>query len=166
MPPILARLATPLTTGLFAVSAISGVALFFHLSPALFHDMHEWLSLALLVPLLLHVWRNWGVLAGYARKGALLWPALAVLAAAAAFAVPVLTNPQPGLSPGGTAVRILTRAPLADLAPLLKTTPEILRQRLNERGYPAATAETTLEEVAIAAGKPAARLLVEIAAKP
>ena len=43
MKPFLNRYATPLTLGLFAVSALSGVALFFHLAPGAFHGMHEWL---------------------------------------------------------------------------------------------------------------------------
>lgn len=58
MKDIANRYATPLTTGLFAVSAISGVALFFHLGSAYFHGMHEWLSMALLIPFGVHVWKN------------------------------------------------------------------------------------------------------------
>src|SRR3954463_6656648 len=53
------RYATPLTLGLFAVSAVLGVALFFRVGQSVFHGMHGWLSLALLLPFTLHVWRNW-----------------------------------------------------------------------------------------------------------
>ncbi len=45
MPAFLARYATPLTTGLFIVSLVSGIALFFHWGGAAFHGMHEWLSM-------------------------------------------------------------------------------------------------------------------------
>ncbi|HSO47757.1 MAG TPA: DUF4405 domain-containing protein [Rhizobiaceae bacterium] len=59
MPNLLMRYATPLTSGLFAVSLISGVALFFHLGQAAFHGMHEWLSMVLILPFALHLWKNW-----------------------------------------------------------------------------------------------------------
>ena len=49
------RFATPLTTGLFVVSAVSGIALFFHWAPTAFHTMHVWLSMVLLLPFILHV---------------------------------------------------------------------------------------------------------------
>ena len=49
------RYATPLITGFFIVSAVSGVALFFRWTPSAFHAMHEWLSMVLLVPFALHL---------------------------------------------------------------------------------------------------------------
>ena len=51
MSSLLSRYATPLTTGLFLVSLVSGIALFFHLGAAAFHGMHEWLSMALMATL-------------------------------------------------------------------------------------------------------------------
>jgi hypothetical protein len=45
MTDFLNRYATPFITGLFLVSLISGIALFFHVGGALFHGMHEWLSM-------------------------------------------------------------------------------------------------------------------------
>ena len=50
MPPVLYRYATPLITGLFLVSLISGLALFLHIGPGGLHPMHEWLSLVLILP--------------------------------------------------------------------------------------------------------------------
>ena len=49
MPTLLQRYATPLITGLFLVSLISGTALFFHIAQSTFREMHEWLSLVLVV---------------------------------------------------------------------------------------------------------------------
>ncbi len=43
------RYATPFITGLFLVSLISGIALFFHVGPGGFHGMHEWLSMLLIL---------------------------------------------------------------------------------------------------------------------
>jgi hypothetical protein len=50
MPALIQRYATPLITGLFIVSLVSGVALFFHVGQAYFHGMHEWLSMILASP--------------------------------------------------------------------------------------------------------------------
>jgi hypothetical protein len=65
-----------LTTGLFLVSAISGIALFFRWSPGSFHAMHEWLSM-LLAPFVLHMWRNWGAFMTYIKRNT-LWIPLAL----------------------------------------------------------------------------------------
>ena len=54
--------------------------------------MLEWLSMALLLPLVLHVWKNWGFLVRYLGRGTMLGPGLlACLAAEAAFALPAMT---------------------------------------------------------------------------
>ncbi len=52
----ISRFATPLTAGLFLISAISGTALFFHWAPGTFHEMHEWLSLVLLAAFAFHLY--------------------------------------------------------------------------------------------------------------
>ncbi|MCE8421489.1 DUF4405 domain-containing protein, partial [Rhodovulum sulfidophilum] len=59
MSSYLGRYATPFITGLFIVSLVSGLALFLHVGPSGFHAMHEWLSLLLIVPFVLHLWKNW-----------------------------------------------------------------------------------------------------------
>ncbi len=78
------RYGTPLTAGLFIVSAVSGVALYFGWSPGLFHEMHEVLSLVLLLPFVLHLWRNWRPFLNYFRHAAMPIALVASLAAAAA----------------------------------------------------------------------------------
>jgi len=59
MTNLLNRYATPFITGLFVASLVSGVALFAHIGTGAFRDMHEWLSIVLIVPFILHLWRNW-----------------------------------------------------------------------------------------------------------
>ncbi|MFZ2101600.1 MAG: DUF4405 domain-containing protein, partial [Oricola sp.] len=85
MPPILARYATPLITGLFIVSLVSGVALFFHYGSAYFHSMHEWLSMVLIVPFVLHIWKNWRAFLNYFRRPPMAVASVVSLAAAVAF---------------------------------------------------------------------------------
>lgn len=147
MNTLLNRLATPLTLGLFAISTISGVALFLHLAQGYFHAMHEWLSMVLLVPFVLHVWKNWNPLVIYAKRGALWLPVLASVAIAIPFAWPALTGKQQGGSPG-IPMRIMMKAPIADLAPLLKMTPDGLQTALAEKGYKASSTQDSIEKIA------------------
>lgn len=151
------RFATPLTSGLFLVSAISGVALFFHLASPVFHSMHEWLSLVLLAPFVLHVAKNWKSLVGYGRRGTLLLPILAALVVAVPFAWSGLTGPVRG--PASRLVPFMTHARVSELAPVLRTTPDALLTALRNHGFDARSADDTLAAVARASGKDAAEAL-------
>jgi hypothetical protein len=160
------RLATPLATVLFLVSSVSGVALFFHWMPNVFHSMHEWLSVTLLAPLVvLHVWRNRRPLVAYARRGAFYVPLALALAVAAPFAVA-------GMVSGGAdhhslmrSASLLTQTRLVDLAPVLKTTPDELLKALGERGVATPTLDDTLEGVATASGRNASEMLLSVMPK-
>lgn len=152
------RFATPLMTGLFIVSTVSGVALFFHWGSGLFHSMHEWLSMLLLLPFVLHAWKNWKLLVNYARRKTLLIPLLASLLVAVPFAVNGFTASQGG-NPAFRTVALLSQAPLSELAPVLKTTPEMLLSDLQQRGYKADSAQQSLDAIAAASGAPANQLL-------
>lgn len=163
MNAFLNRYATPLTTGLFVVSAVSGTALFFHWQSGAFREMHEWLSMLLLVPFGLHVWKNWRSLIGYAKRGVLVLPLLACLAVAVPFAWPALTgNAGGGGNPAFRAIPLLTQARLSDLAPVLKTTPDALQAELERRGYVVGSLDDTLASVARASGKPAPEVLFSV----
>lgn len=158
------RYATPLTLGLFAISAISGVALFFHTAQGTFHEMHEWLSMLLLLPFAFHIWKNWRPLVAYARRGTLLLPILACLLVAVPFALQ--TTGGKGEGRGGPPTRVIslmTEAPLTDLAPLLKTTPDALMASLAEQGYTPNSADDTLATVAAGAGTSPEQLLMTLA---
>ncbi len=152
------RYATPFTTGLFAVSLVSGVALFFHVGMSVFHGMHEWLSMVLILPFVLHVWKNWLPITSYLKRGWLVWPLGVSLVAALAFAVPAMTASGSGGNPTTMAIEALTTARLADLAPVLKTTPDALVARLKAAGI-AATADQTPADAAKVAGKDTRRAL-------
>ena len=150
MNPILHRHATPITLGLFGISAISGTALFFHVWQGAFHEMHEWLSMLLLLPFALHIWKNWAALTGYARRRTLLVPVAASLLAALLFAAPAMTGASQ-LSPSARAMRAMTEARLTDLAPVLKTTPDALANSLRQRGFTVQGGDDTPRQVAAAA---------------
>jgi len=88
MPSVLNRYATPFITGLFMVSLISGLALFFHIGPTGFHGMHEWLSLLLILPFGLHVWKNWRPMKLYLTRAPMAVAAVVSLGMAALFLWP------------------------------------------------------------------------------
>jgi len=161
MNPFLSRYATPLTLGLFAVSAISGLFLFFHVGSGIFHEMHEWLSVVLLAPFALHVWKNWAAVMGYIRKRLLLVPLAASMVLALAFAVPALQEDR-GAPPPMRAMTLLTRASLTELAPLLKTTPDALVGELKQRGLPVNSSDDSLDAVAASSKGSAAELLFSL----
>ncbi len=156
------RYATPLTTGLFAVSTISGVALFFHLAPGAFHGMHEWLSIVLLAPVVLHVWKNWRSILSYAKRGTLIIPLVLSLIVALPFAISGMSGNARGRNPAFRAVSVLTQARLADLAPILKKEPDDLLAALKRRGFTVQSADETLEAIAATAGKQASDALMAV----
>jgi hypothetical protein len=153
--------ATPLTSGLFVVSAISGVALFFRWQPSIFHTMHVWLSMVLLLPFVVHVWKNWRSLLGYAKRGTLAMPLAASLVAALLFAYFGMTGGRRG-NPALRAIPLMTQARLSELAPILKTTPEGLLATLKQRGYQARSIDETLDAVAGASGKQSSEVLFAV----
>lgn len=95
MSRLLQRTATPLVTGFFLVSLISGLALFFHVGAGTFHAMHEWLSLVLILPFGLHVWKNCRLMAAYLRGAPMLASLAVATLAALAFAWPAAIRPCP-----------------------------------------------------------------------
>lgn len=147
MSAFIRRFATPLIIGFFAISLISGVALFFHWQQGTFHEMHEWLSMVLIVPFLLHLARNWSSVTSYFRK----WPVALALVLAVALAVPFALG-EGGRGPEGNPtfrlMPLVAQAPISALAPVLKTTPDALAQTLRAKGYQVASATQSLTDVA------------------
>jgi hypothetical protein len=85
MRSLVMKFATPLIVGLFLVSLISGIALFAHVGGNLFRGMHIWLSMVLILPFVLHVWKNWRAMTVYFRQWAFGLSMVASLAAALVF---------------------------------------------------------------------------------
>jgi hypothetical protein len=129
---------TPLTMGAFGLLAVTGVLMFFHLDSGLNKTAHEWLSWVLLAGVALHAGVNWPGL----RRHLAGWRGRAVLGVFAlllvASFVPTGADSQP---PFVVPLRALAEAPLPVLAQVARTTPEAMRQRLAQAGFPAA-AET------------------------
>lgn len=160
------RAATPLVTGLFLVSLVSGVALYLRWAPAAFHEMHEVLSLLLILPFGLHLWRNWRPMLGYLGR----WPMTAALAlsaaAALAFAAPALLGDGAearGGPPQLALARLVMEGTPAEVAPLLGVTPGEVVARLAAAGFAGAEGQT-LAEIAAASGGDEGALAAALAA--
>lgn len=151
------RYATPLTLGLFTISAVSGAALFVHVGDGLFHSMHEILSMVLLVPFVLHVWRNWRAFLGYFKRSA-LWISVAVCAVAAGgFAV------ASGTSSGGNPLfqfaDRMESAPISALAPALGTDETRLLDALTAAGLTPLSPADSIKAIAARTGRDAFEVL-------
>ena len=153
MPSFVSRYATPFTTGLFIVSLVSGIALFFHWKGSFFHGMHEWLSMVLIVPFVLHVWKNWRPFSLYFKRPAMAIALALSLVAALAFMVQSSNGPRGSGNPMVAALSKVQQHSLNTVAPAFGHTGESLAAALTARGYTVVSGDVTLDEIAKASGK-------------
>jgi hypothetical protein len=136
----LRRYATPVTTVLSVVVAVTGVILFFHLAKEPAETIHEWLGMAFAVAAILHVVRHRGSFAQLLRQRHVQALAAATAAGVAAFVV--LVPPKP---PGNPMVRVALaaqHATIAHLAPAVGTSTERALVRLEQAGIKAGPGDT------------------------
>ncbi|MBP1853483.1 DUF4405 domain-containing protein [Rhizobium halophytocola] len=166
MSQLFSRYATPFITGLFLVSLISGIFLFFHVGNAAFHGMHEWLSMVLILPFVLHIWRNWRPFCNYFKRLPMAAALAVSIVAAVAFAWPSLTGTTTGGRGGNPAFAmagIVTAATPAQLAPIIDKTEDEVITGLKAAGFTAAASDKKLAEIAADSGKPSNDLMSVIA---
>lgn len=149
---VLLRYATPLTTWLFLISLVSGVALFFGVGSQYFREMHEILSMFLIVPFVLHVWRNWRTLMSYFRRSAMWISTVVCLVAAGAFVYEGAGASSSGGNPRMAAFSALNNASMTALAALAKTDEATVKERLKAIGVEVKSAEDTVATLAKASG--------------
>ena len=141
---------TPLTTALFAVAAITGAMLFFHLDSGLVHTAHEWISLAFVLAALGHVLRNAKPILHYAKqKQALV--AFGTGCAVSLALIALTANAGHGGDPGSV-FRTLSQAKLEAVAPALGLTAEDAAAVLRSDGYEILEGQT-LDEIGAKAGR-------------
>ncbi|NVO25025.1 DUF4405 domain-containing protein [Donghicola mangrovi] len=153
MKSALLRYATPFITGLFLVSLVSGVALFFHVGPAGFHGMHEWLSVVLIIPFLLHLWKNWRPMTAYFKRGAFAIAMVVSVGAAAVFLMPTQGETGGGRPAAFALSTMIMKGSVAEVAAILDTSPEGMTDALTNAGYTVSSADQSLTDVAAASGK-------------
>lgn len=155
MTRTLFRYATPLVTGFFLISLITGVFLYFHTGPAAFRPIHEILSLVLIVPFVLHVWRNWRAFLSYFRRPPMAIGLAVSLLAAAWFFVPsgAPEAAQRGGPPAFAVAQSVMAHSAAEVAPLFGTTGEGLLARLADAGFTVRDPSQPLSEIAAGSGR-------------
>lgn len=166
MPSYLSRYATPFTTGLFLVSLISGIALFFHYGTTAFREMHEWLSMVLVLPFILHVWKNWRPFLAYFKRPPMALSLALCLIAGLVFAWPAITGTASGAggNPAFAMVNVIASGTPAQVAPLLGKTDTEVVKALKDAGFSAADVARPLSEIATASGKDTMALMATLAA--
>jgi hypothetical protein len=167
MKDALLRYATPSMTSLFVISLISGTIIFFHIGPFWLHGVHEWLSMLLFVPFVLHLWKNWRPFLNYFRRAAMpLSLAVGLLAVAAfAFAPAEGAGERSGPPQFALAATMLAATP-ATVAPVLGVTQDALVGKLKEAGFTNADAATSMKTMADAAGKTSADVYAVLVSIP
>lgn len=137
---------TPITTGAFLLTAVTGVLLFFHAATGLNKEVHEWLSWVFLVGAILHLALNFGPFKKYLtqRKGQALM-GFFVLLLALSF-IPAGEEHHHD-SPFVPPIKALAQAPLSTLAQVAQTSPEQLGERLSGRGITVNSYQQSISEL-------------------
>ncbi|TPW33157.1 DUF4405 domain-containing protein [Martelella alba] len=152
MPKIFSRYATPFITGLFLVSAISGVALFFNVQMGLFHNMHVWLSMVLLIPFMLHIWKNWRPFSNYFKHWPMALALIVSLAGGLYYAYGSVAASNGGSEGGGrpefALLGKIQTAPVSDVAPLLDLSDDDVTRGLQTAGFIVAGPDDTIASIA------------------
>lgn len=156
----LRKYATPLTIGSFAVMAVTGILMFFHLDSGLNKLAHEWLSWAMVAAVALHVVLNWRAFSLYFKRP-LAMGLIGVFVAVLGLSFLPLRGEQKGGRPDFAAVELVVTAPISKLAPLLDADTGTLLARLQAAGI-AASAEQSLSDLAAGDTRQAARMIATI----
>ena len=137
---------TPLTTGAFLLTAVTGVLLFFHAATGLNKEVHEWLSWVFLIGAILHLALNFGPFKKYLtqRKGQVLMGFFVLLLALSFVPIKEEHHHAPPFVPP---IRALAQAPLSTLAQVARTSPEQLSERLSKEGITVASYQQSISEL-------------------
>jgi hypothetical protein len=137
---------TPITTGAFLLTAVTGVLLFFHAATGLNKEVHEWISWIFLVGAVLHLALNFGPFKKYLtqRKGQVLMGTFVLLLALSFIPFEEEHHHAPPFVPP---IKALARTPLSTLAQVAGTSPDQLRDRLSRKGIAVASYDQSLSEL-------------------
>lgn len=152
MHDLITRYATAAATTLFAVVAVSGVMMFFHVGKGTVAEMHEWLSIVFVAVAGLHVYRNWNAFLGYFRRGTIAVPAALTIAAGLAFVVPAVMAPH--MEPMPRLFQAIESARLSDIARLAGAESDTLMAALKARGFAVQSADERVSEIAAKSARP------------
>ena len=148
--------ATPLATGAFTISAVTGLLMFFHIEIGSVEPVHKWLSWLLVASIMAHVVSNWKHFTGYfsqhAGRGVIGVAAfVTVLSLLPLFAE---NKKEHGKEhQGKIALQALESSSLETVALVVKTTPQQLVEKLEKSGITVKDKSLTVKEIAKINGK-------------
>lgn len=148
---LLRHYATAFATALFAVIAVSGVMMFFHLQDGFVKSAHEWLGLVFVVAAAFHVVRNWGPFVTLMKKTRTLAIVAVTLAIAGIF-IASAGNAGGGGNPMIRIAHAVERAPLSAVAPVLGQPADQMIARLQSAGFDVSGPDDSLAAIETAAG--------------
>jgi hypothetical protein len=152
--------ATPLTIGAFALSAITGVMIFFHVQLGLAKVLHEWFSWCLVIGGLFHVIGSWQPFVRYFSKPA----GMTIIGLFAALIVvsflPLGSSDGHGKGmPSDRLAGLLAHASFATVANSASHKPEELMKEFESKGVVVEGKEETIQGIAARNGKQTAEIL-------
>jgi predicted HTH domain antitoxin len=159
--------ATPLTIGAFALSAITGIMIFFHLNFGLIKVAHEWFSWFLVLGGLFHVIGSWESFGRYFSKptGRAIMTIFVLLIITSFLPLGHSTlgdghaAGQNRRMPPAILSRALPQASFATVANIAEHQPEELMKELESKGIVVKDKEETIREIAVRNNKQGADIL-------
>ena len=137
---------TPITTGAFLLTAVTGILLFFHAATGLNKAVHEWLSWVFLAGAVLHLTLNFAPFKKYLtqRRAQILMGGFVLLLALSFVPMGEEEHHAPPFVPP---IKALARTPLTTLAQVAGTSPEQLRERLSNEGITVVSYQQSISEL-------------------
>lgn len=141
---------TPLTTGSFVLTTVTGLLLLFKVQLGQIKFVHEWLSILFVIGAILHVVVNWRPMTrSFSRPRARVILTVYALLICATLFIP---GQKRGTIPPAKSLAMFQHSSLAAVALAADRTPEEAVQILERQGIRAETSQS-IDEIAMANGK-------------
>jgi hypothetical protein len=151
------RYATVWTVLTFAVSAVTGVFIFFHLGNTYLMGLHEWLSMGFVIAAVLHVLRHSRVFMTLVSKSRTRYGAVVIVLVSIAFVGTAALSPSRG-NPMKAFVDVSRQAPVSAVAQVIGLSPDDLRARFDQAGVSDVRVDQSIDAIAARSGIDARRL--------
>ncbi|MCE5212954.1 MAG: DUF4405 domain-containing protein [Deltaproteobacteria bacterium] len=138
--------ATPITIGAFALSAVTGIMLFFKVELGLIKPVHEWLSWLLVIGTILHLIANWKASVHYISKP--VGKGILIFFLVLIFSAFIPLGGESKGSPVKKMVGSLIQNPLSEVALIADHNPDEAINILKAKGINVDNKEQTIREIA------------------
>ena len=165
MRQVLARWGSTFIGWSFAITAVTGVLLFYRIHTPPNETLHIWIGFLMIAAFVPHVARNWRAFLAYFRKPPAYIALAITILISAVFAYPEMTGAReqgggpPGMRSMAAISQALAGAPLTALAPIAHTDTAGVMAKLSALGAPTTDPNATVNQLASGAGMNANDLL-------